>query len=683
MLITFNSAKNRFEAQFGWDEFATVKPIVKDAGFAFDGKKTWHTAGYEIDFRTKKKNPNYPKPLTEQQQIAGKLKTYCDASALAQLEGVKVVTVEEALEQKKEAIELSRATDANIEIPCNPGMAYLPFQKAGIAYAMQRVATLIADEMGLGKTIQAVGVANTDPTVKSVLVVCPATPKINWSKEWKKWDVKGLTVGIASGDDLPTTQVVIVNFDILKRHYETLSARTWDLLVVDECHKVKNPKAQRTRFLLGGKATKKKNPDTKKLEVVPATAAIPAKRRVFLTGTPICNRPLELWPLVEALDPTGLGKSFWKYAQRYCGATQGTFGWDFSGASNLDELQIKLRSVFMVRRLKSEVLKELPAKRRQVVLVEPDAKGKKLIEKEKIAYENYLAKPGDSVSIGELSRLRKEVALYKVPFVLEHCDDLLEDGGVKKLIIFAHHKEVVDKIMAHYGAAAVKIDGRTTGDRNEIVDRFQNDPTVKVFVGSILAAGVAITLTAASTVVFAELDWVPGNMTQAEDRAHRIGQLMQVLIQHIIFEGSNDDNMIGKLIEKQAVCDKALDAPVEVKAPVMPAVGYTAPDVKKPVAQPLSHKGVTVAVLTPSQIASVHEGLRRLRAMCDGAFEEDGSGFAKPDVQFGHTLAGAEKLSQKQAQYGWLMVRKYQGQLSPDLIENCGIIPKGEKHASK
>lgn len=694
MQITFNAQRNRFEAASSYAERLTANPALKSAGFAFDGiLKLWHSAGYKDGQNGR---PLAPKPMPEQLGIVASLLPYLTPEALADIARIRAeqkisASIEDfaskaslAVVDKAESLAASRATDSNVEVPVPAGLAYLPYQRAGISYAMNRPHVLIGDEMGLGKTIQGIGISNADPNAKRILVICPASLKLNWKREWLKWCVKGLSVGVANTKHFPKTGVVIVNFDIIKKLHTKLIAVAWDMVIIDECHKVKNPKALRTKYILGAKATTKRvtekidGREITKMVPVPAIPEIPAGRRVFLTGTPILNRPVELWSLVEKLDPKGLGANFFKFAIRYCNATRKKFGWDFSGNSNLDELQERLRSSFMVRRLKADVLKDLPAKRRQVILVEPDAKGRDLIQKEKVAYENLQMKEGDTIMLAEMSRARKDVAVYKAPFVIEHVQDMLEDDGISKVIVFAHHKEVIDQLMAAFGNAAVKVDGRVnlTEDRQEAIDRFQTDPTCKVFVGSIMAAGVGLTLTASSTVVFAELDWVPANVTQAEDRAHRIGQTAQVLIQHILLDESLDSNMVGKVIEKQAICDAALDT---VKAPAAPAEMPPIGEVKKEEPKAVTvhtKKGDEQVSLTPEQIEAVHAAMRFLRGRCDGAHELDDKGFSGTDVRFGWSLAAAPKLSMKQAAYGQKFVKKYQGQLGPELCRAAGVEPK-------
>lgn len=701
MLVTYNATRSRFEAEFGFDEFRASHPLVKQAGFAFDGKsnpKVWHTAGYKA-----------PKPLLEQAKIAAKLRQYCDEDACSKLDGLlgstPVATIQEERAAVQVAVAASRAETSDLVIPVPEGIdpntgkpfAYLPFQKAGVQYAMCRLNTLIGDEMGLGKTIQAIGISNMDPSVRKVIIVCPATPKINWMKEWKKWDIKKLTVGLADTQNgIPNTDVIITNYEQLVKLGAKLKDREWDLLIVDECHKAKNPKADRTQFLLGTKKEQKKTKvsrkkdkvtgivkETKTEVVVPIIPPFMARRRVFLTGTPILNRPVELWPLCEALDPDGLGKSFWNFVTRYCGAKQTRFGWDFTGATNLDELQEKLRSSFMVRRLKADVLKELPPKRRQVVILEAEGNLRDLIKREKAAYAQLekAQKEGKSklesisVDMTQMSALRKETAIAKVPLIVETLRDMLENE--EKLVVMCHHDDVVQALQKEFGNDAVSLNCNTPQKlRDPNVVRFQTDPTCKLFIGTIQAAGVAITLTAASKMVFAELDWVPGNMSQAEDRIHRIGQLMHCLYLFLVVDESLDANMVEKLIEKTAIISAALDEKrAEKPAPEMPEVGL-APKTEAAPKKLYGRDGKELPVLTEAQTLAVHNAMKLLRSRCDGAHEEDGKGFAGPDVHFGWAMAAAEKLSPKMAAYGQKMVRKYQGQLGSEMCRAAGVEPK-------
>ena len=228
---------------------------------------------------------------------------------------------------------------------------------------------------GFGKTIQGIGISNAIPEIKNVLIISPATLKFNWLREWRKWDCKGLSVEIANAsEEFPETQVIILNYDIVKQFREQIDFREWDYLICDESAALKNPKAQRTQQVFG-------KPDrSPKKRILP----IRAKRKLLMTGTPILSRTSELWTTVKALDPTGLGANWKFYHERYCGAFFDRYGWDVSGASHLEELNFKLKR-FMVRRLKKDVLRELPAKRRGLTVFLPEGEALKAVKAEQVA----------------------------------------------------------------------------------------------------------------------------------------------------------------------------------------------------------------------------------------------------------------------------------------------------------
>lgn len=558
----------------------------------------------------------------------------------------------------------SRATDAAIEIPCPEGLAFLGYQKGGVAFALKafeagKAGALIGDEMGLGKTIQAIGVINAIPEIKRVLVVCPAALKINWKRELAKWLSRPMTIGVqAAGEEFVRTEIVILNYDIVTKY--DLGLIDWDLIIIDEAQYCKNPKARRTKATLG----------------------IKAKRMLALTGTPILNRPVELFPVINRLDPVEW-KNFFGFAKRYCGAIHNGYGWDFKGATNLEELQRRLRASIMVRRLKDDVLTELPPKRRQVIelpgngasaLVKREWETHRRIEAEledlRAAVQRAVLtgdldgydqatkalKAGETARFAECAKIAHEIALAKVPYVAAHVTDAIEDGD--KVILFAHHHDVIDAYMDEFGNAAVSLTGEDDAEKRQAaVDRFQSDPSCKVFVGSIRAAGVGLTLTAAAHVVFGEIDWTPGVMSQAEDRAHRIGQANSVLVQIMVLEESLDAHKVRVLINKMRVIDRALDAEQaeeeEESSPksIDRSVVLTWEEAK------------AVEELTPEQIEKIHLGLKMLAGLCDGAAAIDDVGFNKMDTRFGKELARLPSLSQRQAAWGLKAVRKYRRQL--------------------
>ncbi|MDD5719965.1 MAG: SNF2-related protein, partial [Candidatus Krumholzibacteria bacterium] len=247
-------------------------------------------------------------------------------------------------------------------LPVPAGLEYLPYQAEGIEFALGRRNTLIADEMGLGKTIQALGVINA-LDIRRVLIVCPASLRINWAREARKWLCRRREICIVNEKNtvLAGAEIVICNYDRVWDYWDRLAAVHWDLLIGDEAHYLKNPKSQRAKASLGGMI--KTALGNKRKRGIAASAA----RLRLLTGTPILNKPIELYPLLKALDRERWGQAWLWYATRYCAATRQRVGrdkevWDTSGASNLDELQRILRGTVMIRRRKMDVLKDLPPK---------------------------------------------------------------------------------------------------------------------------------------------------------------------------------------------------------------------------------------------------------------------------------------------------------------------------------
>lgn len=549
---------NRYILQCRYEE----REIPKSRGFRWD--------------------PNIGSWWTNDISKAAKLIHYAHKDLLPQLEAV--------LAQEQANIEASRAATFSGELPKPEGLEYLPYQKAGIAAMLNRPSTLLADEMGLGKTIQAIGVINTDPSIKRVLVICPATLKLNWVRELEKWLVEPHSISIAQGSrpkELPDSDILVINWDILAPWRPFLDEILWDLIIGDEAHYIKSRNAARTRALVGDS---RKNSRMQPLE---------AKRKLLLTGTPILNRPVEAWTIINYLDPV-TWHNFFHYAKRYCAARQDAYGWDMTGSSNLPELQEKLRSTIMVRRAKSDVLTELPPKRRQIIEISQNgysglvkleaaawATQEDTIERMKAevaeakrandeSYEDAVHRLQEAASIAfaQVSEARHELALAKTKSVIEHVTNLLESED--KVVVFAYHLDVLDAIANGMKAFnPVMVDGRVpnnermltlwdgskrkTSKRQAAVDQFQEDPNCHLFLGQIQAAGVGITLTAASVCVFAELDWVPANISQAEDRLHRIGQTDWVLAQHLVVDGSLDAHMAKTLVAKQTDIDQALN----------------------------------------------------------------------------------------------------------------------------
>lgn len=571
----------------------------------------------------------------------------------------------EELQRLETSMESSGAIDApaDLIIPCPDGLAYLGYQRGGIAYALQRPGTLFGDDMGLGKTIQAIGFINARPDIEKFVVVCPASVKINWYRELKKWLTRPFTIRIAEPSYWPTAQGVIINYDILHRFADRL-AEPIDCAIADEAQFIKNEKTKRGQAMLAMGAA--------------------ARYRLALTGTPMENDEAEVFTIAQFCDPKEYNNRF-MFMRKYTGS-----------AENRNKCQRKLRSTIMVRRLKSEVLKDLPPKFRTVIEVpytDEDLKQFELIatrgvdwdrlEELKAAlelakasdnfadYENAVEalKEGVSTKFEMMSELRHRTAQAALPYCIDHLRNVFE-SGVTKVIFFSHHRDINDAIHAAFPGSVQHYGGMSDAAKQEAVDKFQLDEHCPLFSGSIRASGVGLTLTAASRVVFGEPDWVPGRMTQAEDRAHRIGQTDNVNVDLLVLEGSFFATMAKRIVEKQVAIDQALDEDrtMLMQEPIVVIPTYK-PKAPKPISASRAEMIERSATMSPSTIAAVHECLKRLAGVCDGAFALDDMGFNGCDSRIGKSLANQPRLTPLQATLGQKLVRKYKRQLGEQLLE--------------
>lgn len=416
-----------------------------------------------------------------------------------------------------------------------------PYQETGRDFLNDNRFAILADEQGLGKTAQAI-TASSD--FKQILVVCPATLKHNWANEFRMWAPHVRSIAVVEGSKFHIPQdinVCIVNYDLLikKNIIDQLHQIEWDVIICDEAHYLKNMTAKRTKAVLAKSGLIHK-----------------VKRGWFLTGTPMVNRPIDMYPLLSVCFKDALGNysNYKSYGLHFCAGWDADWGFDVSGASNLDELR-EIVAPIMMRREKANVLHELPHKRYQMVALDLDNKSKKDVKKE----ENNLdpktlkkIKLGEGLQIGDLARLRSLTAEKKLPVCIEYIRDWLSQTD-KKLVLFAHHKAVIkglaEDLSNNYGL--VVLDGETSPqERERVVEDFQTNPDVRIFIGNIKAAGVGITLTAASDVMFVETSYVPGDIQQAVDRCHRIGQEDSVLAQFLVAYGTIEETMLRTALDK-------------------------------------------------------------------------------------------------------------------------------------
>uniref|UniRef100_A0A8D0C6U7 SWI/SNF-related matrix-associated actin-dependent regulator of chromatin subfamily A-like protein 1 n=1 Tax=Salvator merianae TaxID=96440 RepID=A0A8D0C6U7_SALMN len=420
----------------------------------------------------------------------------------------------------------------------------MPFQREGVNFAVSKGGRLLlADDMGLGKTIQAICIAAYYRKEWPLLVVAPSSVRYAWAEAFSRWlhSLSPDTIKvIATGKDCLSAKLInIVTFDLLSKLGKQIKT-TFQVVIVDESHFLKNGKTARCRAAM------------------PLLKA--AKRVILLSGTPALSRPAELYTQIAAIRPSFFPQ-FHAFGLRYCDAKKGHWGWDYSGSSNLGELKLLLEETLMIRRLKSDVLSQLPTKQRKVVIMAPegiDAKAKaELALAVKEIAKGYKSKREEKEA---LILFYNRTAEAKLHCIIDYIQDLLESGR-EKFLVFAHHKSILDSIgeeleKKHVGY--MRIDGSTpSAERQTLCQDFQFSDKYSVAVLSLTAANMGLTLSSADLVVFAELFWNPGVLIQAEDRVHRIGQTNSVNIHYLVARGTADDYLWPMIQRKIQVLGEA------------------------------------------------------------------------------------------------------------------------------
>ena len=435
-------------------------------------------------------------------------------------------------------------------------------QRTGVAFLLARRRAILADEMGLGKTRQAIIAVREAQPDGPYLVICPSAVKLAWRAEILAVEPGADVHLVPSGDRFePGHRWTVITYDLHGRCEEAVAAVRWRGVIIDEAHYLRN-RSQRTRRVreLVGKGP-----------LLHAASAPSVPEVVYLlTGTPMVNRPRDLFHLLEIVGHP-LARSFTTYARRYCAAYDTGFGLDTRGASNVEELA-RLTGGVMLRRTKTDTT-DLPEKVRSWLPVEVRSTAVARAEAEALAHLQANPDrngPGWGQFLGLLNRARQTLAVAKAPATIELVDDLV--GAGHKVVVFTGYLGVVDRLARHLGAAAVTITGsHTSRQRHEAAQRLQTDEGVRVLVGNLQAAGVGITLTAATHVVFNDLDWVPGNHWQAEDRIHRIGQHRTAFATYC-WAPDTLDAYVARLLAEKALNIGTLEAQANADAGVLQAV---------------------------------------------------------------------------------------------------------------
>jgi SWI/SNF-related matrix-associated actin-dependent regulator 1 of chromatin subfamily A len=421
----------------------------------------------------------------------------------------------------------------------------LSHQKEAIQKLVENKKYILADDMGLGKTTSTI-IASLECGAKKVLIICPATLKINWKREIENYSKKSIYIAEGKNFD-PNYDFVIINYDIIKNFHDTkrkdesqIISANFDLVIVDEAHYIKNAQAQRTKLI---------NDIVKKVD-----------RIWLLTGTPMTSRPIDYYNLLSLVD-SPVAKNWMAYVIRYCSGYQFRVGprkvWNVMGASNLEELRDRTSNLTL-RRLKEDVL-DLPDK-----IITPIYLRLKSKEYEEVMgeyYNWYEKNPEESKSLTvqftKLTKVRQIIADEKITQTIELAENIIEQD--KKVIIFCNFTNSLNKILEHFGKTAVKLDGSMSKtERQFSVDQFQENEKIKVFVGNIKAAGVGITLTSAEAVIMNDLSFLPSDHSQAEDRAYRYGQKSNVLVYYPIFENTIEGIIYDILNKKKQVISTVL-----------------------------------------------------------------------------------------------------------------------------
>ncbi len=419
----------------------------------------------------------------------------------------------------------------------------LEHQKEAIEKLVGNDKYILADDMGLGKTTSTV-IASLESGAEKVLIICPASLKINWQREIENYTEK--EVSIIEGKIWQPANYTIINYDILKNFHDPkhpdksdILNYGFDLIVMDEAHYIQNVKAARTKIC---------NDIVKKVGKV-----------WLLTGTPMTSRPMNYYNLLNLVD-SPIADNWMAYAIRYCAGYQFNVGgkkiWNVTGASNLEELRDRTKPQ-VLRRLKEDIL-DLPEKILTPIYLRTNSKEyKKLMGEYYEWYNSSEESKSLTIQFSKLMKVRQIIADEKITDTIEIAQNVIDQG--KKVIIFTNFTDTLNKIADHFGKSAVKLDGKMSKPQRQYsVDEFQNNEKITVFVGNLKAAGVGITLTAAEAVIMNDLSFVPSDHSQAEDRAYRYGQKFSVSVYYPIFENTIEGIIYDILSKKKNIFETVM-----------------------------------------------------------------------------------------------------------------------------
>jgi len=444
------------------------------------------------------------------------------------------------LKEQEAAIAWSKKVESNLFIPAPDGMEYLPHQRAGIEYILAHKNVLIADPLGVGKTVQAIGAINALGGMENILIICPASIKLQWRGELAKWLTLWYDVHVVqSRSDAKFLkgkgEVWIINYALLPYYADQLKRHVWDVLIVDECHSLSSLTGSRTALLM----------------------ELDAKRKIYMSATP-SEKPIQLRPLIYSFVGDELG-NFWDFAYRYCAPyRKNNYGadWTFDGAMNLEELNRRMRSRFFLRRSYESISMFLPDITRTLIpLSTKSQKEKSLLRKERVEFETEIGELDEARITPLMATILRELGEASVPQVASLIEEF-QAKGVKKLVVFYWHRDVGKELHNRFKSESVLYSGGLSKkNRVSVKSKFIRDDTCKIFFGQLAATseGMDGLQLVSSTVLFAEVCWSARKMQQAEGRLRRKGQEKKVNACYAVYDGSLSATVMKRALKKQHI----------------------------------------------------------------------------------------------------------------------------------
>jgi len=503
--------------------------VVDKIPHNFRGQPIYTFRGAKWDFITRK----FRVPITPGNQHAMRLLGYDVPDVQAQI------------------VEIKKNKNVVLNIPCADKLR--AYQIEGVNKIEEyNGRALLADEMGLGKSIQCIAWAMSHPELRPMVIIGPACAKLNWAEEIRKW-MPTESVAVLSGTKvaIPNTQIMVINYDIMQYWVDDLIQLNPKLVVIDEAHRIRNWMKKKVKGAKADKYGRKGNYTLSTDAVLRLCQNV--EKIIAVTGSPVINRPMDLFNTLHLLIPTIFPSKF-EFGMRYCDAKidKWSGALEFKGCTKPEELNSLLINACMIRRLKKDVLTDLPAKQRSIVLLDISNRSEYM----------ELEQDVELNSMGKLTQLRKLCGVGKLDSAIEWIEDFLESG--QKLIVYVHHRSIGEALHTRFKKISVAYaGGMSETKRWEAVKKFQTDPKVQLFIGSIQACGEAITLTAASNVAVLEFPWTPAILSQAEDRAHRFGQKNAVNVWLLAARDTSDEDMLQTLVGKTGIAESVLDGGVQ------------------------------------------------------------------------------------------------------------------------